>query len=113
MVTREEVLSEWVAAHDYHGVLPPAVLDDPRFRVLGFSSGARLLGGAITHDGGGAVGLSNTWGAGQMQASTGVLAAVSAQHPGRAVVDYATGVEREAMVAAGFVPLGPHRIWTR
>jgi hypothetical protein len=108
-----EALSEWVTAHDYADVLPPAVLDVPRFRVLGFDRGGRLLGGAVTHDGDGAVGLSNTWGAGRVHASAGVLAAVSALHPGRAVVDYATGAERESMVAAGFVPLGPCRIWTR
>lgn len=116
VVASEEVLSEWVAAHDYAGVLPPVVLDDARFRVLAFCRGRRLVGGAVTHDGDGAVGLSNTWGDGRVAASaasTGVLAAVSALHPGRAVVDYAAGVERDAMVASGFAPLGPHRVWTR
>ena len=113
VVASEDALSEWVAAHGYAGVLPPIVLDDARFRILAFSRGGRLRGGAVIHDGDGAVGLSNTWGDGRVAASTGVLAAVSALHPGRAVVDYAAGVERDAMVAAGFAPLGPHRVWTR
>jgi hypothetical protein len=59
------------------------------------------------------VGLSNTWGAGQVSESNEVLAAVSALHPGRSVTDYAAGAERDAMVAAGFVPLGPQRVWLR
>jgi hypothetical protein len=42
-----------------------------------------------------------------------VLAVESALYPGRALVDYVEGAERDAMVAAGFTPLGPQRVWAR
>jgi hypothetical protein len=113
VVASADDLSEWVTAHDYAGVLTRAVLDHPRFRVLACRRDGRLVGGAVAHDGGGALGLSNGWGAGGLAGSTDILAAVSAMYPGRAMVDYAAGEEREAMVAAGFTPLGPHRVWTR
>jgi hypothetical protein len=106
-------LTEWAAAHDYAGVLPPAVLDDARFRILACRRDGRLVGGAVTHDADGTVGLSNTWGAGLVAESDEVLRAVSSLHPGRAVTDYAQGAERDAMVAAGFTPLGPPRVWSR
>jgi hypothetical protein len=113
VVAGPDDLSEWVTAHDYAGVLTPAVLAHPRIRVLGCRRDGRLVGGAVTHDGDGALGLSNGWGSGELTASTDVLAAVSALHSGRAMVDYAGGEERDAMVAAGFTPLGPHRVWAR
>jgi hypothetical protein len=108
-----EALAEWAAAHDYAGVLPTAVLDDARFRILACRRDGRLVGGAVTHDGVGTVGLSNAWGTGRVAESDELLRAVSALHPGRAVTDYAQGAERDAMVAAGFTPLGPQRVWFR
>jgi hypothetical protein len=108
-----DALGAWAAAHDYVGVLPEAVLHHARFRVLACHRDGRLVGGAVAHDGGGAVGLSNTWGAGRVSESGDVLRAVSALHPGRAVTDYAEGDERDAMVAAGFTALGPQRVWIR
>jgi hypothetical protein len=113
VVDDHDALAQWSDAHDYVGVLPPAVLEHPRFTILGCRWDGGLMGGAVVHDGGGAVGLSNTWGVGRVAASDDVLRAVSALHPGRAVTDYADGEEREAMVAAGFAPLGPQRVWIR
>jgi hypothetical protein len=104
-------LEEWTAAHDYAGVLPPAVLDHPWFRILARHHDGVLVGGAITHEDKNAVGLSNTWGAGTVDASDEVLEAVAALHPGRSVTDYAQGAELDAMVAAGFTALGPQRVW--
>ena len=106
-------LAEWARGHDYTGVLPPAVLDHPRFHVLARSAAGLLGGGAVTHDGGGSVGLSNAWGAAAVAVSGDVLLAVAALHPGRSVTDYADGVELEAMRSAGFAPLGPQRVWIR
>ena len=82
----------------------------------GFSRAAgdgRLVGGAITHAGPGTVGLSNVWGAEGVAVFDEVLVAVSALHPGLAVTDYAWGDDRDAMVAAGFTPVGPQRVWSR
>jgi hypothetical protein len=106
-------LEGWARGHDYVGVLPPAVLDHPRFLVLALHDAGHLVGGAVTHDGGGSVGLSNAWGAGSVTVSSDVLDAVAVLHPGRSVTDYAEGTELEAMVAAGFAPLGPQRVWIR
>jgi hypothetical protein len=106
-------LSAWATAHDYTGVLPPGVLEDPRFRVLAHHRDGVLTGGAVTHDGGGAVGLSNAWGTGEVRRSVDVLRAAAALHPGRALTDYAEGPEMDAMVATGFTPLGPQRVWLR
>ena len=64
VVSSVEALAEWATAHDYAGVLPPTVLDDARFRILECRRDGRLVGGAVTHDGVGTVGLSNAWGAG-------------------------------------------------
>jgi hypothetical protein len=106
-------LAEWSAAHDYVGVLPPAVLGDSRFRILSCRRHGRLVGGAVTHDGPGTVGLSNVWGTDGVADYDELMAAVSVLHPDRAVTDYAWGDDREAMVAAGFTPLGLQRIWSR
>jgi hypothetical protein len=113
VVTDADDLAEWATAHDYVGVLPARVLDHPRFRVLALRSTGGLVGGAIAHDAAGVVGLSNAWGEAALDVSDAVLAAVAVLHPGRAVVDYADGAELEAMVAAGFTPLGPQRVWVR
>jgi hypothetical protein len=113
VVDTVEELAEWAAAHDYTDVLPPAVLDHPRFRILACRQDGALAGGAVTHDAGDVVGLSNGWGAGAVATSTGVLAAVAVLHPGRPVTDFAEGAELDAMVAAGFTPLGPQRVWMR
>src|SRR6185312_8096794 len=40
VVDTVDELAEWATAHDYVGVLPPAVLDHPAFRIL-----------AVRHDG--------------------------------------------------------------
>lgn len=113
VVSSVGTLTEWATAHDYAGVLPPTVLDDARFRILECRRDGRLVGGAVTHDGVGTVGLSNAWGAGGVAEFDDVLRAVSALHPGRAVTDFAQGAERDAMVAAGFTPLGPQLVWIR
>jgi hypothetical protein len=113
VVDTAEELAEWAAVHDYTDVLPPAVLDHPGFRILAHRDDGALVGGAVTHDGGGAVGLSNTWGEGTVAVSDELLAAVAVLHPGRPVIDYAQGAELDAMVAAGFTALGPQRVWLR
>jgi hypothetical protein len=36
---------------------------------------------------------------------------VGALHPGAGVTDYAAGGELASMLAAGYTPLGPQRVW--
>ena len=95
------------------GVLPTDLWAHPRFTVLARHDDD-LTGGAILHDAGTVVGLSNTWSADDAPVDPrDLLAIASATHPGRAVVDYARGADLEAMVGAGFEPLGPMHVWIR
>jgi hypothetical protein len=106
-------LAEWSVAHDYEDVLPPAVLHHPRFRILACHRDGLLVGGGVTHQGSGDVGLSNAWGVGAADQSDELLAAASALHPGQAMTDYEQGAELDALLAAGFTALGPQRVWIR
>ena len=114
VVSEVDTLAAWNAAHDYTDVLLPGVLDQPRFRILARHRDGVLVGGAVAHRCSGVVGLSNAWAAaGEAPAHDELLAAVHALHPGRAVTDYAMGADLDAMLAAGFTPLGPQRVWIR
>jgi hypothetical protein len=113
VVTDVDTLAEWSEAHDYGGVLPPATIGHPRIQVLACHQGEALVGGAVVHDGPGALGFSNAWGTGEVASSDAVLTVVGALHPGRAVTDFAQGAELAAMRTAGFTPLGPRRVWIR
>jgi hypothetical protein len=110
------LLEEWSQAHDYAGVLLPAVLDRPAFTVLARHSRGALTGGAVVHrpagPSHGVVGLSNAWAA-EPEAldQAELLAVVGALHPGAGVTDYAWGSDLEALEAAGYATLGPQRVW--
>jgi hypothetical protein len=110
------LLEEWNRAHDYAGVLLPAVLGRPAITVLARHVHGALAGGAVVHRGDrpDVVGLSNTWSttsAGVDHAE--VLAVAAALHPGASITDFAEGADLDAMVAAGYAPLGPQRVWVR
>jgi hypothetical protein len=86
------------------GDLPPSLLDDPDVRFLSNGSG-----GVIANRGGGVIGLSNATGTGLDRAG---IAAAASLWPGLPLVGYANGVALEEMVALGFEPVGPLRVWT-
>lgn len=120
-VVREPVmLTEWARLHDYVGVLPPSVLEHPRFHVLAKVRGGEVVAGAVIHDAESTdaestVGHSNLWatdGLGQADVAA-VLACAGTLYPGRPVADYAWGEELALMISAGFKPVGPHHIWAR
>ena len=113
LVDTAESLAEWSVAHDYEDVLPPAVLHHPRFRILACHHDGLLVGGGVTHQGDGDVGISNAWGAGAPTESGGLVAAAAALHPGQAFTDYDQGAELDALLALGFTALGPQRVWVR
>lgn len=115
VVDEPEVLAEWSRRHDYVGVLPPSVLEHPRFHVLAKVGGGEVVAGAVIHDAGSTVGLSNLWSrTGPDEADvTAALACAAALHPGRPVADYAWAEELTLMRGAGFEPVGPHRVWAR
>jgi hypothetical protein len=108
------LLAQWSRAHDYAGVLLPAVLDRPSFTVLARHHNGALAGGAVVHHSGrpGVVGLSNSWSATSTEVDHAeVLAVVGALHPGSSVTGFAEGADLDAMVAAGYTALGPQRVW--
>jgi hypothetical protein len=113
VVTTAEELATWCALHDYVGVLPASVLEHPRFTVLGRHLDGLLVGGAVLHDAGPCVGLSNTWSDDGPLDVDELLAAACAVHPDRPLTDYAGGDDLAAMRAAGFAELGPQVVWLR
>ena len=109
-----DLMARWNLHHDTVGVLPSDLWAHPRFTVLACRDGDELTGGAILHDAGIVVGLSNTWSSEDRPIDPRVLFEIAAEtHPGRAVVDYALGPDLETMLGAGFEPLGPHHVWIR
>ena len=108
------LMAAWNQRHDTVGVLPSDLWAHPRFTVLVRHDGVDLTGGAILHDTGTVVGLSNAWSSDDDPVDPHELLALAAElHPGRAVVDYARGADLETMLGAGFEPLGPHHVWVR
>ncbi len=109
-----DLMDRWNRHHDTEGVLPSDLWAHPRFTVLARHDGDDLTGGAVLHDAGTVVGLSNTWASTDAPVDPRELLDIAADvHPGRAVVDYARGADLEAMLGAGFEPLGPMHVWIR
>jgi hypothetical protein len=90
------------------------MLMDESFQFLGHYENGVLVGGAVLRDWGGQeIGLSNEWAASGMELDMArLLACASDLHAGRAVVGYAWGDDLDACLDAGFIPLGPHLVWT-
>lgn len=113
-VLDSDLMARWNQQHDTVGVLPSDLWAHPRFTVLARHEGDDLTGGAILHDAGTVVGLSNTWSSEDSPVDPRVLLDIAAEtHPGRAVLDYAWGPDLETMLGAGFEPLGPQHVWIR
>jgi hypothetical protein len=111
VVADPRLLIEWNRAHDTEGVLLPSMLTDPRFTVLALAERGALAAGAVLHDTGSAVGVSNTWSHDVPLEWEPLLAAVASVHPGQPLVDYAA--DTAPNVRAGFEPVGPQRVWER
>lgn len=113
-VLDSDLMGRWNEHQDTVGVLPDDLWAHPRFTVLARRDGEDLTGGAILHDAGTVVGLSNTWSAAGAPLDPRELLELAAEtHPGRAVVDYAWGEDLATMLGAGFEPLGPQHVWAR
>jgi len=113
-VLDSDLMARWNQRHDTVGVLPSDLWAHSRFTVLARHDGDDLTGGAILHDAGTVVGLSNTWSSEDRPVDPRVLLDIAAEtHPGRAVVLYAWGADLETTLGAGFEPLGPQNVWIR
>lgn len=112
VVASETLLRDWNRQHDTEGVLLPTMLTHPRFTILASHDGKTLTAGAVLHDTGFAVGLSNMWSSNEDVDWDGLLLAVSVVHPDQPLIDYAAD-DAALFMAAGFQPLGPQRVWKR
>ncbi|MFC7492105.1 MULTISPECIES: hypothetical protein [unclassified Knoellia] len=114
VVSDPDELGRWNELHDYTGVLLPAFLEHPRFTILAQRESEELVGGAVLHEAGATVELSNAWAAGGQQEDVAAMVACAAVlHPGRALVGYAHGDELGRWIAAGFHTTGPQVVWVR
>ncbi|HEV2797401.1 MAG TPA: hypothetical protein VGV65_07240 [Nocardioides sp.] len=112
-VTSSGQLATWSDLHDYAGVLTDA-LNHPRFEILARHRGPEMIAGAVLHDAGDSIGLSNIWSLEDVAGDiASVLAIARTAHPGRPVTTYARGEELDILVGNGFQVLGPHRVWAR
>ncbi|HEX5730223.1 hypothetical protein, partial [Microbacterium sp.] len=92
-------MGAWNQHHDTVGGLPFDLWAHPRFTVLARHDGDELAGGAILHDAGKVVGLSNTWSSDDIPVDPRELLELAAEiHPGRAVVGYAWGAGLQTML---------------
>jgi hypothetical protein len=115
VVTAGDELEAWNDAHDTPDVLLPSLLRNPRFRFLCQRAEGRLVAGAVLHDAAvDAVGLSNLWVVPLRSLDPAALLSCAAVLlPGRAVVGYEGGPDLGTLLDAGFVPVGPQRVWAR
>ena len=114
VVTEPVELARWNERHDYTGVLLPAFLDHPRFTVLARHESGDPVGGAVLHEAGATVELSNAWAAeGGKEDVAAMVACAAVLHPGRPLVGYAHGDEFGRWLAAGFRTTGTHVVWAR
>jgi len=128
-VTSEPELAAWEAAwraasggtarraSDPPRIFMPALLGDPDIVFLATYRRGRIAGvvvGSRSHDGFGQVaGVSNLVlpAKGGEDYRAGAVAAVRSAFPDLPLVSYDSGSDLEAMIALGFEPLGPLRVW--
>jgi hypothetical protein len=114
VVSSEPELAAWNTAHDTTGVLVPSLLRHPRFTLLARRSSDGMVAGAVLHDAGDVVELSNTWAVGpQADEVSAALACAQLLHPHRAVVGYTSDDTLPDFTGTGFEPVGPHVVWVR
>lgn len=94
---------------------PPSLLDDPDVAFLALHDGGRWLGGGIANRTGPVIGLSNTFGLDETSAEfwAGLVQAAQEAFPGLPLAGYERGTSLNAAFSAGFVGVGPLRVWIR
>ncbi|WP_158566496.1 hypothetical protein [Micromonospora craterilacus] len=111
-ITTAEELTAWAEAHGGGPVFRPALLAEPRVRILGLPDGnGWWVGGAVLHDGGEVVGVSNVFARGGSPER--VWAGVCAAGAGRHLVGYEQGTDLTIARRCGFRAVGPLRVWGR
>jgi hypothetical protein len=109
-----DLLVQWNLLHDTTGVLLPVLLGHRCFTFVARHDAGQLTGGAVFHDGGEAVDLSNVWSRpGVVVGWEELMDVAGTLHPGRDLTGYAWGEQLTAAQLCGFVRLGPQRVWRR
>lgn len=111
VIDSAESLADWSDRHDYRGVLTEPALRRPDLRILARRTGGRLTGGAVLHRTGSVVGVSNVWSSDPSSGWAEIMIMAGRLFPGRALVGYERGRDLDDARAAGFVTVGPHRVW--
>jgi hypothetical protein len=114
-VRTPDELRAWGAAHGGGAVFRPALLHDPAVAIVVACDGDAVAAGAIGHRGTAAIGVSNLFAntAPIDQVWMGAVAAICTQFPDLPLVGYETGVHLLAARRAGFVSVGPLRVWLK
>lgn len=105
------VLEEWSERHDYRGVLTDPALRLPDLRILARTRDGRLTGGAVLHRTGSVVAVSNVWADEEPAGWPEIMIMAELHFPGHDLVGYERELDLTDALAAGFTPLGPHRVW--
>jgi hypothetical protein len=109
-----EDLTEWNRHADTTGVLVPGLLQSPDIDVLELRVGDELRAGFVAHAWADVVSLSNVWTVRALGPDwREPVHVIEAIHPGRAIVGYVRAGDLELAVEAGFVDVGPQRVWVR
>ncbi|MEK8105479.1 hypothetical protein NKG94_10700 [Micromonospora sp. M12] len=103
-VTTPDELAAWAAAHGGGELFRPALLTDPRVRVLARYDGGAVTGGAVL-SGDGAAGVSNLFT--RTDHPRDVWLAVCATRPDAPLVGYESAPDLPPALEAGFLPTGP------
>jgi hypothetical protein len=110
--TTDDLLA-WATAHGGGATFHPALLDNPAVVILTARDKGDLVAGVIGNRSESVVGLSNLFigevDLGQVWAEASE--ALGAQFPGLPMVGYEDGTNLRAAHHAGFVSVGPLRVW--
>ncbi|RZT78699.1 hypothetical protein EV382_1891 [Micromonospora violae] len=108
-VTTTDGLASWAAAQGGGSLFRPALLADPRVRVLArHDHRGEITGGAVL-SGGGPYGVSNLFT--RTDCSRDIWGAVCATVPDAPLVGYETTPDLTPALSAGFATTGPLRVW--
>ncbi|MGC4769832.1 hypothetical protein ACLQ25_12770 [Micromonospora sp. DT44] len=110
-VTTGHGLAAWASAHGGGELFRPALLADPRIRVLArYDENGTVIGGAVV-SGDDPCGVSNLFSS--TDDADEIWRAVVVARPGVLLVGYESAPDLPPARRAGFLPLGPLRVWLR
>ncbi|WP_433124210.1 hypothetical protein ACQPWW_18535 [Micromonospora sp. CA-240977] len=110
-VTTADDLAAWAAAHGGGELFRPALLTNPRVRVLARHDDRGAITGGAVLSGDGQYGVSNLFT--HTDRPRDIWRAVCATVPDAPLVGYETTPELAPALETGFLPTGPLRVWLR